>query len=286
MKCGLALAGGGIRGIAHAGVIKALEELKISIDIIGGTSSGSLIGGLYAMGYSPSDIYELFKKYAKNATYIEPKKITSCVYNFIKFKKFTVKGLKTGEEIEIEYNKLATKKGIKNISDISMPLVIPAVDLYSCKEYVFTSKIPKGEEDGKQYILNASIGTAVRASSSFPIVFSPCEYEKHVFLDGGILDNIPINEVKKQGADKVIAITFDGDEVNNNSNLMDLGMKIIDIMGAKISEENIEMADEIITIPSGGVSLLDTDKIEFYYESGYKTIMENREGIIAKFAKM
>ena len=65
MKLGLALSGGGIRGIAHAGVLKALEENNIKVDIIGGTSSGSIISTLYAMGYSPYYIYLLFKRYAK-----------------------------------------------------------------------------------------------------------------------------------------------------------------------------------------------------------------------------
>ena len=65
MKLGLALSGGGIRGIAHAGVLKALEENNIKVDIIGGCSSGSMIASLYAMGYSPYYIYILFKTYAK-----------------------------------------------------------------------------------------------------------------------------------------------------------------------------------------------------------------------------
>ena len=66
MKIGLALSGGGIRGIAHAGALKALEDNKISIDVIGGTSSGALISSLYALGYSPYYIYVLFKRYAKD----------------------------------------------------------------------------------------------------------------------------------------------------------------------------------------------------------------------------
>ena len=63
MKLGLALSGGGIRGIAHAGVLKALEDNHIKIDAIGGTSSGALIAGLYVLGYTPDDIYMLFKKH-------------------------------------------------------------------------------------------------------------------------------------------------------------------------------------------------------------------------------
>lgn len=82
MKIGLALSGGGIRGIAHAGVIKALEEEKIPIDIIGGTSSGSLISALYAMGYSPYYIYVLFKRHAKRLVEIDSKPIVSGAREF------------------------------------------------------------------------------------------------------------------------------------------------------------------------------------------------------------
>ena len=201
-------------------------------------------------------------------------------------KNVTMTGLKSGEEIEKIYNEIAIKRGVKEIKDVPMPLVITAVDVYSCKEYVFTSKKPEGKYNQNQYITDASIGTAVRASSSFPIVFSPCLYKEFAFLDGGILDNMPVNEVKKQGADMVLGINFESDVVNKTSNIMDLGMRIIDIMGTKISEGNIDLADDIVTIPSDGTGLLDADKIDFCYKSGYKTIMENKDRIIAKFAKM
>ena len=153
------------------------------------------------------------------------------------------------------------------------------MDVYSSKEYIFASKKPDGDDNHKQYITDISIGKAVRASSSFPIVFSPCEYKTYSFLDGGILDNTPVHEVKKQGADKVLAITFESDNVTQNSNVMDIGMKILDIMGAKLSEENMEMADEMLTVPSDGTGLLETDKLDFCYQSGYKTAMQNMERI-------
>ena len=75
MKIGIALSGGGIRGIAHAGVLKALEDNGIKVDIIGGTSSGSMIAMLYASGYSPYHIYTLFKKYSKDIVDINTKPI-------------------------------------------------------------------------------------------------------------------------------------------------------------------------------------------------------------------
>lgn len=261
MKLGIALSGGGIRGIAHAGVLKALEDNNIKIDIIGGTSAGSLIASLYAMGYSPYYIYILFKRYSKELVEINSGLVMSGLGNFMMKKKNTLKGFTTGQSIENIYNKIADKKGIKKISQITMPLVIPTVDIKNCKEYVITNKIPENVENTKQYITDITVGKAVRASSSFPAVFIPCDFEDHAFMDGGALDNVPVNEVRKQGADKVIAVKFDADPITKDSNIMDIVMKTIDIMGSKISEESLEMSDLVLNVYTDKVGLLDTRKI-------------------------
>ncbi len=279
MSIGVALSGGGMRGIAHAGVLKALEEENIEINAIGGTSSGSLIASLYAMGYSPNYIYALFKKYAKSIVNIETKPIVNGVKNFMLSKKINLTGLKSGESLQKAYNEMATKKGITKIEDICMPLVIPAVDLYSSKEYVFVSRRPGGKDNQNQYITDITIGEATRASSSFPIVFSPFRYKTFAFVDGGILDNTPVHEVRKQGVDKVLAVNFESDRVTEKSNLVDVGMKTVDIMGTKLSEENLEMADYVLTVPSDGTGLLDIDKIDFCYKSGYDITKKNIEQI-------
>lgn len=278
MKIGLALSGGGIRGIAHAGALKALEENNIKIDIIGGTSSGSLVASLYALGYSPYYIYIIFKKYADSLTKLNTSTIASGVGNFLINKKVNINGLKTGESIEETYNKLAFKKGINKISQIQMPLVIPTVDISNSSEYVFASKIPE-VEDKEMYITDITVGKAVRASSSFPLVFCPCEYENHLFIDGGAIDNTPALEIKKQGADKIISIKFDSDTVTKESNIMDIVMKTVDIMGSKVSEESLNISDYVITIPSDGTGLLETGKIDYCYKSGYNTLMENIDKI-------
>ena len=90
MKLGLALSGGGIRGIAHAGALKALEENNIKIDVIGGTSSGSIIATLYAMGYSPYYIYILFKRYARELVNQNPKSIFTLFVSFFSNKKVLI----------------------------------------------------------------------------------------------------------------------------------------------------------------------------------------------------
>lgn len=279
MKLGIALSGGGIRGIAHAGVLKALEDNDIKVDIIGGTSAGSMIASLYAMGYTPDYIFLLFKKYAKDIAALNTKPIISGIQKYFFKNKKVLTGLKDGEIIEIVYNKLAQRKGIKSIKQIKMPIVIPSVDITESKEYIFTNQIPKEAGDTSQYITDISIGKAVRASSSFPAVFTPCLMETHAFMDGGVLDNIPVNEVKKQGADKVIAVKFDSDTIDNNSNIMDIVMKTIDIMGNKISEESLEMSDIVLNVYTDKVGLLDVEKLDKCYKYGYDCVIKNIDKI-------
>lgn len=279
MKIGVALSGGGIRGIAHAGVLRALEENGIKIDIIGGTSCGSMVASLYAMGYTPHYIYILFKRYAKDIAALNTKPIISGLQShFFKSKK-VFSSLKDGEIIETVYNKLALRKGIKNVNEIQMPLVIPSVDITESKEYVFTNKIPENAEDKLQYITDITVGKAVRASSSFPAVFNPCLMGTHAFMDGGALDNVPVNEIRKQGADKVIAVKFDADPVDENSNIMDIVMKTIDIMGSKISEESLEMSDIVLNVYTDKVGLLDIEKLDNCYKYGYNCVVENIDKI-------
>ena len=280
MKLGLALSGGGVRGIAHAGVLRALEENNIEVDIIAGTSCGSLVAALYAMGYSPYYIYVLFKKYAKDIVGINKVTFATGINNIILNKRLTISGLNTGEMIEKIYDELAAKKGIKTIADIKMPIAIPTVDVSESSEYILTNRIPEKVKNKKFFIENISVGKAVRASSSFPVVFSPCEFENHKFLDGGTLDNVPTLSVKKLGAEKVISINFDADVIDDESNIMDIVMKTLDIMGNKISEKSLQNSDLILTVPSDKTGLLDIEKIDKCYKLGYETAIKNIDKIL------
>ena len=279
MKLGLALSGGGIRGIAHAGVLKALEENNIKIDAIGGTSSGSIISTLYAMGYSPYYIYILFKRYAKDLVNQNSMSTITSLKNFMTNKKTNFSGFYSGEEIEKAFNEVAKRKGIKKVSDIKMPIVIPAVDVQNSNEYIFTNYVPGEIKDKNKYITDISIGKAIRASSSFPVAFNPCIYGNHKFLDGGILDNFPTTEVKKQGVDKVLTVNFMADEIDENSNIMDIAMRSIDIMGNKVSEENIKNSDMVLTIQTDKTGLLEIEKLDDCYKYGYRQTINNLDKI-------
>lgn len=279
MKLGLALSGGGIRGIAHAGVLKALEENNIKIDAIGGTSSGSIISTLYAMGYSPYYIYILFKRYAKELVNSNSISGINSLKSFMINKKTNFSGFYSGEELEYIFNEVAKRKGITKLTDIKIPIVIPAVDVQESKKYIFTNNIPKEVQDKTKYITEISIGKAVRASSSFPIAFCPCKFNNHEFLDGGILDNFPSLEVKKQGVDKVLTINFKADDISETSNAMDIIMRTIDIMGNKISEENLNSSDMVLTIETDKTGLLEVEKIDDCYKYGYRQTVNNIEKI-------
>ena len=278
MGIGIALAGGGIRGIAHAGVLKALEENGVEVEAIGGTSAGSIVAALYAMGYKPYYIYVLFKKYAQEIINIGNAPIVNGIGNFVRSKKIGFSGLNDGTSLENMCNEVALRKGVKVIGDIKIPLAIPAVDIMEAKEYIFTNCAPRNNPYDN-YITEIGIGKAVRASSSFPAMFCPCEYKNHMFMDGGTLDNIPVIPLKRMCDKKIIAVNFEADSVEEDSDVMDIVMKTIDIMGNKISEEGLEQSDLILTVPTDRAGLFDIEKLDKCYKFGYNTVMQNIEKI-------
>ena len=274
MEIGLALAGGGIRGIAHAGVLKALDKNNIKVKAIGGTSAGSIVATLYAMGYKPYYIYVLFKKYAQEIINISNASLLNGLGNLIKSKKVGFSGLNDGIMLEKMFNEIALRKRIRLIEDIKKPLVISTVDIAEAKEYVITNCAPR-DNLKDNYITEIEVGKAVRASSSFPAFFCPCEFKNHIFMDGGVLDNTPVLPLKQICDKKIIAVNFESDSVGEDCDVMDVIMKSLDIMGNKISEKSFEQSDLILTIPTDGAGLFDIDKLDKCYQFGYNTVMRN-----------
>ena len=278
MKVGVSLAGGGIRGIAHVGVLKALEENNIKVAAIAGTSAGSIIATLYAMGYSPYYIYLLFKRYARDIINIRSKPIINGITNFIRNNKIGIAGLSDGNEFEKMYDELARKKGFRLIGDIKMPLLVSAVDIGESKEYIFTNCASR-KNIKDNYITEIGIGRAVRASSSFPAIFCPCEYKNHIFMDGGVLNNLPTEELKKVYTGKIISVNFESDPVYNDYDIMNIIMKTLDIMGNKLSINSLKKSDFVLTVPTDGTGLIDVEKMDICYKYGYDTTIKNIDKI-------
>ena len=274
MSIGLCLAGGGVKGAAHIGGIKALEEENIKFNYVGGTSSGSIVACLYACGFSADEMYEIFKKYCSKIKYVDIKNIFQLIIGLILTRKITIKALNSGKQLEKLINKVCNQKGIYNINDIQMPLAIPSVDLCTGEVICFTScKNRANMLDTTIFVNEGNIGEVVRASCSYPVVFSPCQYTYRELIDGGIRENVPWKELKYLGADKVINIVFEENKVCSNS-LVEIAGRSIGLLCRELSNYELDGADFTLKIKSDKVGLLDMKKVDKLYELGYKQTKE------------
>lgn len=174
-KVSLVLSGGGARGLAHIGVIEALEEQGIEITSIAGTSMGALVGGVYAAG-----MMDEFKEWMLSLDKIK-------VLRLVDFT-FSTQGLIKGDRV---LNKMKQFVTDINIEELKLPYAAIAVDLLNKEEVVFT--------EGSMY-------EAIRASISIPSVLTPVKKNKTLLVDGGVLNNIPVNHVKRHKNDLLIAV--------------------------------------------------------------------------------
>lgn len=277
MKVGLCLSGGGIKGAAHIGVIKALEEEKIKIDCISGTSSGSIVAAMYAMGYTADEMLQLFKKYGKEIGKVDFLQIIKLVFGLIIRRKITIEGLNRGNKLGKIIENQANKKEIKLISDIKMPLIIPSVNLYDGSIYMFTS-----QKDNRKYsdeiieINNIEISKAVQASCSYPGVFCPVSVYGKKLVDGGVRENTPWKELRDIGANKIISVVFE--EIKREKkkvNVLDCITGSMGIMMHELYNYEVEGIEYLLKIQTNKVWLLDTRKIDELYKIGYN-ITKNR----------
>jgi len=277
MKIGLALAGGGLQGIAHIGVLKALKELDINIDYISGTSSGSIFAFLYAIGCNVDEMSEMANSYYKRLTNIEKTKIMKIIKDYLFTREIQTGGLINGEKIEQIISECSNPKGITNINQISMPIAIPTVDTISTKECIFVSKELKAPDETIEYIKDVPIEKAIRASMAFPGIFTTCDFDKYNFIDGGTKDNLPVKVLKDMGADYTIGISFNIDRYEPSNNLFDTILRAVDIFAQKDVKNAQNIADVALEVDTNGVSLLEIGDLDKCIETGYKAIMDNKE---------
>lgn len=198
MKLGLVLSGGGIRGVAHIGVIKALEEMGISPTHIAGSSSGAIVGALYAYGYDWKTILKFFKE----IQILDIKKYARKKPGFIDSEKF--------------YNEFNSYFKVDNFNVLKKTLLVTATDILRGKLTVFN----QGE-----------LIRPVIASASFPGVFSPIKIEDSYYIDGGALDNFPVDLLSKQ-CDYIIGVYVNGikhlqiEDLKHSYNVVERAFKI------------------------------------------------------------
>ena len=280
MSLGIALAGGGLQGIAHIGALKAFQDLNIKIDYISGTSSGSIFATMFAMGFTTEEMKKFANDYYKTLTNIEKKPIISAIGSYLIHKEVKIGGLTKGEKIEKLVKIIAKIKNIKNISDIKMPLAIPTVDTISTKECISVSKRVNINRNDIDYIYDIPIEKAVRASMSFPGIFTTCDFGKYTFIDGGTKDNLPIQILKDMGAEKTIALSFNIDKYIPSDNVLNVLLRAVDIFSLKDVREAQKKSDIAIEIDTKGTSLLEITSLEQCYQIGYEEIIKHKDQIL------
>lgn len=244
---GVALGSGSARGLAHIGALMALEENHINIDMIAGSSSGALVGGLYLCGISPSRLgsiaLQIDRKFWIDLTI--PKR------GFIK-----------GEKIE-EILGLLTR--YRNIEELDKPFVAVATDLKKARRYVF--------DHGPVY-------KAIRASISVPGVFVPVKMNDMILVDGAVTDRVPASLLKEMGCDIVIAIDVGfGMEQGRINHVIDVILQSIDVMARQISKNGIIEANVLIEPPLSHIGGSKFHLVEECIEIGYNSTIEKMEEI-------
>jgi len=219
-RIGLALGGGGAKGAAEVGVLKVLEEAGIHIDCIAGSSIGAVVGGLYAAGYSASELDTLFQTQEwfslltdrKTSLMNEPyQNIDGVTYIFgfpILDKNRRGFGIMRGGRIEQVIDSMVSVRGCTDFESLRIPFRCVAADIRTAEEVVIS--------DGLVY-------KAIRASMAIPGVFKPVEWGDWLLVDGGMLNNLPVDICRQMGADIVIAIDLQQGETQPRKQEIDIG---------------------------------------------------------------
>ena len=281
MSLGLALAGGGLKGLAYVGAFKALEELGIKADYVSGASSGSIFATCYVVGLSQEEIKKATIDNYKTLIKLRKRNILKAIYTYATSKVAKIKGLMPGENIEQIVKIAIETKGVSNMNEVKIPFAIATVDTISTKECIFLSKdfgLKNNEE--VDYLYDAPIATATRASMSFPGVYEPCSYGKYNFIDGGTKDNLPVKVLKDMGADKVLALSFKIDDYEPKEDIFAVLLRTVDIFSLKDVRKAQKEADLAIEIDCQGTTLLEIDDVDKVIQKGYDTIMEHKEEIL------
>ena len=264
-KVGYALSGGGARGLAHIGILKVLEEEGIRPDYIAGTSIGAIIGGLYAMGYSAAEVETIMlswdtstlmsDSYKRREIYVGQKRWSP--YGNVSMEldehwnpSFPT-SVYTGNNLNLELARIfAPASGISDFSSLPIPFACVATDLVTGDPVVFES---------------GSLMQAVRASISIPSIMKPFEIGSRLFIDGGISQNLPIDQVSQMGAEVIIALKV-------NSDLRDID-RLTDLVAVLDQTINIGMTRNVTKQLEDSTFLLEP-ALENYTAQSFDKIAE------------
>lgn len=239
---GLALSGGGVRGFAHIGALRALEDVGIKPDIIAGVSAGSIVTSFYASGLSPDEIFELFSRVDMNS-FLQVDISKSGFLKLDKFRRFLAKNLP-----------------VENIEQLAIPTIIAATDIEQQHEMPFTT---------------GNIAERVAASCSIPLVFKPVKIDGTYYVDGGVLHNLPSYYLRPL-CNKVIGINVSPSRLGPiKMNVRSLAYRTYKIMTMKNVNADKQLCDLLVDILSiQNYSTFDTKAATKIAQKGYFETMK------------
>jgi len=255
-KVGVVLSGGGAKGMAHIGVLKVLERAGIPVDVITGTSMGSIIGGLYAIGYNANSLDSVVRKQdwsyvitdkedLRNQSLNDRSKQYTYVFStglsFSKKNKSSEGGIIKGKNLAELFGQLCT--GYTDSLDFSKDLKIP----FAC---VATNIIDNSEVD----FHSGRLPQAMRASMAIPAAFAPVRLGDMVLVDGGLKNNYPADIAREMGADIIIGVTVQGEAKTADDIKGTLGIlsQIVDVNCKNKVEENLAITDLHLQVNTSG----------------------------------
>jgi len=282
LKLALVLSGGGARGFAHIGVLKALEEHRIPIHLIVGCSIGSLIGGFYAAGYNVDQLTRIIKGIDWRNLYSDETYRTNLFWSqkseprrhqlelrFDRGIPYIPSSLSPGQKIfDVIYSRLqrATFQAANDFDRLRIPFRAVSTDLISGRRVVLS----KGD-----------LAEAISASSAIPLLFAPVEWDGMWLADGGIRDNLPVDVAIENGADLTLAVDVTSplrtpQEMRSPWQIAD---QVTTIMMQEPTRESRHLADLVIYPPIGNHSASDFSDIDSLIQAGYQATLQNIDSI-------
>jgi NTE family protein len=282
-KLGIVLEGGGALGLAHIGVLQWMEENRIPVSYVAGTSMGGLVGGIYATGRSPAEVREItsginwdnvlrgetpfddlsFRR--KQDAHEVPSSLEFGLRKGLQFPG----GFNTGQQVSLILDRVALPYSeLASFNDLPIPFACVATDLVSGKPHVFRS---------------GPLSLALRSTMSLPGIFTPVRDGDHIYADGGLLNNIPIDVAKEMGADIVIGIHLETEKISPDAPLSSFAVlgQSISVMIAANELRSMEQADILVTVPLEKYNALDYSAADAIIKAGYDAAASKAKVLVA-----
>jgi len=232
MSFGIALAGGGAKGAVHVGVLLALAENNLFPSSIAGTSAGSIVAGLYAIGYTPEQLKKLVHSLSQNSTRLLDPCYPEIIKTFVQFmtrSTISMSGFLRGNRLEQYICKLTKNIHIQNVE---FPLVIPCVDLISGKTIVYSNQTKhKTNSPNVEWRSEGNLCQIIRASCAVPAIFRPKVLNKMCLVDGSVTDVLPVDLLRDIGEENILAVDISEEyDRPKNINIIEVTTHSFEIM--------------------------------------------------------